>query len=94
MEPHPRTQAGPGRLRPLNPPEPVELRADRGVPVAVLRRSRWRRVAQVEEVWRVDDGWWRAVPTARTYFRLALEDGHLVTLYREDAEGRWWTQRY
>ena len=94
MEPNPRAPAGAHRLRPVNAPAPVQLRTDGGIPRAVLRRSRWRRVEQVEDVWRVDDGWWRPTPVARTYFRVALQDGQVMTVYRDDARGTWWTQRY
>ncbi|HKF76871.1 MAG TPA: hypothetical protein VKF59_12065 [Candidatus Dormibacteraeota bacterium] len=48
----------------------------------------------VEDVWRVDDGWWRPSPVARTYFRVLLEGGLVLTLYRDDLEGTWWAQRY
>lgn len=85
MEPHPGTATGPHRLRPLNQAQPVRLQPDpaTGAPSAVELRGRWRRVARVEEVWRVEDGWWRPNPVSRTYFRLALEDGRAVTLFRE-----------
>jgi len=95
MEPDPRTPAGAHRLRPLNQAEPVSLRTDRkGMPCAVELRRRWRAVARVEEVWRVDDGWWRPHPVRRTYFRLALEGGRPLMVYRDEAESRWLMQRY
>jgi hypothetical protein len=98
MEPHPRTAAGAHRLRPLNQAQPVRLQADpaNGAPTAVELRGRWHTVARVEEVWRLDDGWWRPHPVQRTYFRLALDDGRPLTLYRDQAEGEggWWLQRY
>lgn len=94
MESHPGAKVGPHRLRPLNTPAPVRLRVDAGVPRAVLQRAGWRRVDRVEDVWRVDDGWWRASQVARTYFRLGLEGGHVITLYRDDIEGTWWAQSF
>jgi len=94
MESSPRAKVGAHRLRPLNTPVPVRLRVDAGVPTAVMQRAGWRRVDLVEDVWRVDDGWWRPSQVARTYFRLALESGHLITLYRDDIEGTWWAQSY
>jgi len=94
MESNPRAKAGAHRLRPLNTPARVQLRVNAGGPSAVLQRGRWRRIDHVEEVWRVDDGWWRPSPVARTYFRLALESGHLITLYHDDVEGTWWAQSY
>ncbi|HET7876848.1 MAG TPA: hypothetical protein VFN71_15100 [Methylomirabilota bacterium] len=60
----------------------------------MLQRDRWRRVDRVEDVWRIDDGWWRPSPVARTYFRVAVEDGRVLTVYRDDLQGTWWGQRY
>jgi hypothetical protein len=68
--------------------------AESGVPTEVLIRGEWRRCARVEEVWRVEDGWWRPNPVRRTYFRLGLEDGLLVTVYLDHTGGGWWQQRY
>ena len=82
-------------LKPLNLPQPAGVKAiDSGVPSEVLIRGEWRRCARVEEVWRVEDGWWRQTPVRRTYFRLALEDGLLVTVYLDHTGGGWWQQRY
>ena len=94
MEQSPRAKVGTHRLRPLNAPAALRVRADAGIPRAVLWRSQWRSVENVDEVWRVDDGWWRPSPTARTYFRLAVGGGHVVTLYRDEIGGGWWEQRY
>ena len=94
MEPGAGAPARAHRLRSLNAPARVELRAEAGQPRAVLRRARWCRVETVEDVWRVDDGWWRPSPVARTYFRVLLEGGLVLTLYRDDLEGTWWAQRY
>jgi hypothetical protein len=95
MEPHPRTPPGPHRLRPLNTPVVARVEADElGIPRAVLLRGAWRRVTRVEEAWRIDDGWWRPTPIARMYYRLSLEPDHLLTVYRDDRKGEWWSQRY
>jgi hypothetical protein len=47
----------------------------------------------VEEVWRIEDGWWRPCPVARTYFRVLLEGERPLTVYRDHLEDSWWTQR-
>ena len=93
MEPDTGAKAGTHRLRSLNAPLPTELRLMGGEPKAVLHRGAWRRVLRVEEVWRVQDGWWRPPEVRRTYFRLSLEQGPVLTVY-QDGEGRWWAQRY
>jgi hypothetical protein len=94
MEPGPRAAPGAHRLRPLNAPAPAQLRTERGLPAAVRLRAGWRPVERIDEVWRVDDGWWRPSPVRRTYFRVALEGGVEATLYRDEVEGTWWSQRY
>jgi hypothetical protein len=82
------------RLRPLNQPSAVGVKVSDGVPSEVLWRGTWRCCSRVEEVWRVEDGWWRPRPIRRTYFRLALEDSLVLTLYLDQIDGRWWTQKY
>jgi hypothetical protein len=82
------------RLRPLDAPSPVEVRTDReGSPLEVRIRGegRAKRVANVREVWRIDDEWWRQ-PISRLYYEVALENGKLLTLYRDLVEGGWWRQ--
>ena len=82
-------------MRTLNVPQPVQVRTgDAGAPRELLVRGSWRRCVRIEEVWRVEEGWWRPKPVRRTYFRLALEDGLLLTVYLDDLEGSWWSQRY
>ena len=46
------------------------------------------------ETWRIDDGWWRQRPVSRLYYRLALEDGRTVTVYRDLVSGGCWRQSY
>jgi hypothetical protein len=50
-----------------------------------------RRVAQIREIWQVDDEWWRE-PISRRYATLVLEDGLTVTLYRDLLTGKWYLQ--
>jgi len=93
---HTRTPTRPHRLRPLREPRPVAVEADgEGRPVAVrLRPGEQLRVAEVQDVWRIDDEWWRERPVSRLYWRLALEDGQAVTLYQDLVSGRWAKQSY
>lgn len=82
------------RLRALNQPQPVRVEADaEGRPLAVVLRSRRRRVAGVQETWRVEEEWWRERAVSRQYWRLVLEDGQVVTVFEDLVEGGWWRQR-
>ena len=95
MVAHPRTPAGAHRLRPLREPRPVDVEADgEGRPVAVTLNDRRLRVLQVQDTWRIDDEWWRERPVSRLYYELALEDGRVVTVYRDEANHSWYHQIY
>lgn len=95
-----RTAAGLGRIRAVNSPRPVQVRVTEGdVPAAVRTGlpgsgGRWRRVERVMERWRVDEAWWRPQKVGRLYYRLALEGGAVIDLYRDMEDGRWYEQRY
>jgi hypothetical protein len=81
-------------LRRLNAPTKttVGVGAD-GAPASVVVGRRTRRVASVHEHWRIDEGWWWEHRVSRLYWRLVLDDGRLLTVYRDLVEGTWWTQR-
>lgn len=101
-------------LRPLGLPREVRVRADAdGVPLAVTleagralsarRHARTLEVEEVLEVWRLAEGWWRESPVYRTYYRVAVDGGRMLTLFRDDdpredgdraaSAGRWYEQR-
>ena len=105
MEPNPRTAARTAGLRPLGLPRPIPVRIDESrLPAAIghLARGRtapsvWQPVVQVEEVWRIAEEWWRTDPLHRTYVRVLLDAGRVLTLFHDDtqppAEG-WYEQPY
>jgi hypothetical protein len=84
-----------GKLRPLNQPRPVVVETDeRGVPTTIVVSKFRRAVESVLEKWRIDDEWWRTQRVSRTYWRLLLEDGRTVDVYRDLARNRWYRQAY
>ena len=95
MVAHPRTPAGPHRLRPLREPRPVDVEADEEErPVAVTLNDRRLAVVAVQDTWRIDDEWWRERPVSRLYYELALEDGRVVTVYADLVSEKWANQTY
>ena len=95
MVAHPRTPAGPHRLRPLREPRPIAVEADdEGRPAAVTLSGRRLAVVSVQDTWRIDDEWWRERPVSRLYFEVALEDGRTATVYWDLEVERWWRQGY
>lgn len=81
-------------LKPLGRPKTVTVRTDEGgEPVFVrLPGKPARRVAVVRERWRIDDEWWRQT-ISRDYRTVVLDDGAVITLYRDLLDGGWYAQR-
>ena len=85
---------GASRIRPLNVPQPIEVKTDeRGWPVAVCLGQRWL-AAQVVERWRIDDEWWRERGVVRVYYLVLVESARRTTVYNDLALGKWWRQEY
>jgi len=51
-------------------------------------------VERVEDRWRIDDEWWREEPVCRLYYKLLLEGGGHITVFRDLTGDRWYEQRY
>ncbi|MSQ30435.1 MAG: hypothetical protein EXR64_00180 [Dehalococcoidia bacterium] len=87
-------------MRAIGMPRGLLVRVDADArPVAIARRDRRgardeARVEQIEEIWRIAEAWWREVSQARTYYRVILEGGRPLTLFRDDATGAWFEQPY
>jgi hypothetical protein len=88
-------------LRPIGLPRALVVREDgHQMPLAVTRtdvhgyRGREARVESIEEVWRLAEAWWREASQARTYYRVILEGGRPLTLFRDDSAGTWSEQPY
>jgi hypothetical protein len=81
----------PDSFRPPDPPIPVEVRESvRQLPVAVRLKGRWRRVISIDDVCNVNDEWWREQPIVRMYYRVRMEDGRLITFFRDMLDGAWY----
>ena len=52
------------------------------------------RIASMEDVWRVEEEWWRSTSISRTYFEVLLEDGRRVSIFHDHASGEWYRQHY
>lgn len=81
-------------IRSLNQPLPLAVEADSNdVPRAVRRGDTWKRVMAVQDVWRIDDEWWRE-PICRRYFQVELVGGELCTIFHDLHNDAWYVQRY
>jgi hypothetical protein len=76
--------------RRLNEPRPALVVATgAGVPRFVNREV----VTLVREEWRIVDRWWTEEPVQRRYFEVVLETGQNIVVFRDQEQGRWYSQR-
>jgi hypothetical protein len=93
MVSNPGATPGSEPLRPVNPPIPVEVRENaRQFPVSVHSKGRWRSVVSIDEVWSIDEEWWRERPIVRMYYRVILEGDRPITVFRDMLDGAWYQQ--
>ena len=84
--------SGKDAIRTLNEPRPVEVREDsEGEPESVLVRRHWQRVERIDDRWTFDL-WWLPQPVRRSYYRIDLDDGRRLTLFRDRWSERWYRQ--
>ena len=89
-----RAAPGPGPIRPLNLPAPLEVVEDGdGRPAALTLRGRRQEVASIDDLWEVCDEWWRPRSIARRYYQVLTGDGRRLTLFQDLVDGAWYHQR-
>lgn len=97
MVANPGTTLGAHDLRALNVPAELAVVVNATGRPEAIRRAGWKapvRVAEIQDVWRIDDEWWRERPISRLYYRVRLERDLDITLYHDLADGLWYEQRY
>jgi hypothetical protein len=87
--------ASPGSesFRPLNPPIPIEVQESaHQTPRTIKINGRWRQVVSIVDVCNLDEEWWREKPIVRMYYRVFLEGGRYMTVFRDMLDGAWYRQ--
>ena len=80
-------------FRALNPPILVDVKESvRHLPVAIRIKERWLRVVSIDNVCNVDEEWWRERPIVRMYYRVNLEGGRRIMVFRDMVDGAWYQQ--
>jgi len=79
---------------PLYLPREIGVRVNgRGEPAVVTWNYRQSRVAAIQNTWRIDDEWWRE-RISRQYFKVELESGLVLTVFRDLVADKWYQQKY
>ncbi len=92
-----REAPGTGSLRPLNLPIPISVEEDDdGRPLAIDQKrgqkSLRMKIASIDDLWRIDEEWWREKPIARMYYQLTAEGGGRLTVFQDLTDGSWYRQ--
>jgi hypothetical protein len=83
-----------GSFKPVNLPESLSMdEGPAGLPKAVLM-PRKQVVKAVEDIWRIDDEWWRGEPISRLYYSLMLSSGQRLVIYKDLVLNSWYRQTY
>ena len=92
---------GASTIRSLNGPKELIVRTAQGSeffatnakkPVSLRLHGRWFEVESVEDIWRIDDEWWREEAVSRMYYRCAVDGGMSVTVFHDLVNGKWYRQ--
>ena len=93
MVAHTGEKDGAGAIRALNQPQSIEVReTQQGYPRTVKMNKRWARVSAIQDLWKIDDEWWRDKPVSRFYFQCTLPDGQVVNIFKDLVAGQWYFQ--
>ena len=88
-----REAPSPGSLRPLNLPIPISVEEDDdGRPLAVNQKGRITKIGSIDDLWRIDEEWWRDTPIARMYYQLTAQGGGRLTVFQDLTDGNWYRQ--
>ena len=93
MVQNPRKAASSSPIRSLNLPAPIQVEEDAHQrPLAISLRHRRLGVASVDDLWEIDEEWWRENPVVRRYYQVTTEDGRPMTIFRDLVSGEWYRQ--
>ena len=83
-----------GTFKPVNLPEPLNMRENScGFPVKLTGRHS-EEVAAIETSWRIDDEWWRSEPVSRAYYAVMLASGKRMVVFKNLVDSHWYRQSY
>lgn len=80
-------------LRALNNPKPLTVISEYGQPRMLVTPKSEEAVMQIQDVWIVQDEWWRK-EIDRQYFALLMMNGELRTIFHDRLEDAWYEQAY
>jgi hypothetical protein len=92
MVQNPRETLRAGTHKPLNIPEPVGVEEDIDSLPVVVRMKRRVAITAIDNIWRIDDEWWRTEPVSRVYYAVLLASGQRMILFKDLKSNCWYQQ--
>ena len=93
MVQNPRETASSSPIRSLNLPALIQVEEDGNQrPSTISLRRQRLGVASIDDMWEIDEEWWREHPIVRRYYQVTTEDGRPMTIFRDLASGEWYRQ--
>ena len=56
-------------------------------------RSPTLSVTSINDLWQVDDEWWRERPISRRYYQITTSNDRRLTIFRDQLNGSWYWQK-
>ena len=89
-----RKASGVSGIRFLNQPTAIPVKVDEnGSPSELKLRGRLLKVESVDDIWRIDDEWWREQSVNRMYFECVVDGGIRITMFQDIGTRQWYEQR-
>jgi hypothetical protein len=63
------------------------------MPAEIIERNRRHKIVRIQDVWNIDDEWWRE-PIIRRYFQVVIDTGAIRTIYQDLVQNTWHEQQY
>jgi len=56
-------------------------------------RSPYLSITAINDLWQVDDEWWRERPISRRYYQITTSNDRRLTIFRDQLNGSWYWQK-
>ena len=59
----------------------------------LTQKGRSLTITSINDLWQVNDEWWRETPISRRYYQVTTQDERRLTIFRDQLNGQWYWQK-
>ena len=52
-----------------------------------------QKIAAINDLWQVNDEWWREYPVSRRYYQITTQSDRRLTIFKDNLNGNWYCQK-